>query len=136
MNDDYEVVHTVTDYWGGPRRGIANYKGVPHFYESLFDEKADDWSDTFLLTPMDEETFELVLEGWEIWTRWEQAYQRGETTIDTHPALPLDKVRHEQIAQVLARSLKFDSENAIAVKANFKGEKSREPIAVRWFAAK
>ncbi len=79
MNKDYEIVYTVTDYWDGPRRGTANYKGAPHFYESLFDEKADDWSDTFLLTPMDEETFKLVLEDWEIWKRWEQAYYKNKS---------------------------------------------------------
>ncbi len=30
---NYEQVFTVLDYYDGPRSGIANYNGAPHFYE-------------------------------------------------------------------------------------------------------
>jgi hypothetical protein len=37
LQPGYECVFTVTDYYDGPRKGIANYNGRPHFYECVFD---------------------------------------------------------------------------------------------------
>lgn len=31
---EFERVHTMEDYYDGPRRGIANFRGAPHLYES------------------------------------------------------------------------------------------------------
>ena len=132
MNEEYEVVFNMTDYWDGPRAGVANFMGRPHFYQSLFDEKADDWSDTFVLTPIDEETFKLELEDWEIWKRWEHAWRRGQAPLDSHPALPEDKARYEEIAIALKDSAKVDSEVTIRVKADFERGEGKEPIGVRW----
>ena len=33
LQPGYKEVFTVTDYYDGPRKGIANFKGLPHFYE-------------------------------------------------------------------------------------------------------
>jgi hypothetical protein len=30
----FERVHTMTDYYDGPRGGIADFRGTPHLYES------------------------------------------------------------------------------------------------------
>ena len=79
MHTTLDIVHTVTNYYDGPRLGIANYHGKPHFYSSVFDEAADGWSDIFLLEPIDDEAFHLAMEDWAIWCRWERAYQRGQT---------------------------------------------------------
>ena len=78
------MVFTVTDYYDGPRKGIANYQGKPHLYECIFDETADVYSESFLLTPLDLETFQLAMEGWEIWLHWEDAYYSGRADISTH----------------------------------------------------
>ena len=34
----FEPVHTMTDWYDGPRRGVATVNGLPHIYESC-------WSD-------------------------------------------------------------------------------------------
>jgi hypothetical protein len=31
LKPDFEEVFTVTDYYDGPRKGIANVRGKPHF---------------------------------------------------------------------------------------------------------
>ena len=48
----YEHVFTVTDYYDGPRKGIANYHGQPHFYECIFDEEKVGYLELFRLTAL------------------------------------------------------------------------------------
>ena len=47
LKPGYEEVFTVTDYYDGPRQGIANFKGKPHFYDCIFDEARQDYSDRY-----------------------------------------------------------------------------------------
>src|SRR5579862_5121611 len=84
----FERVYTIWDYWDGPRSGIASYEGQPHHYQCEWDEAADDYSDTFALTPIDEETFSLAMEQWSIWQQWQKAFHGGEVPGATHPTLP------------------------------------------------
>jgi len=113
-----ETVFTVTDYWDGPLQGIANHEGKPHFYERIFDEASDDYSDLYRLTPINESTFRFAMEAWNIWRRWEAAFHAGNTSQETHPALPEDRARHEELRQVLTNALE-SSPNAIVQKGNF-----------------
>ena len=66
LKPGFEAVFTVRVYYDGPRSGIANYQGKPHFYDCIFDEAKDDYSDEYWLTPIDSATFELAMEDWEI----------------------------------------------------------------------
>lgn len=138
MSTEYEPVYTMTDYWDGPRRGIASFKGTPHFYESLFDEAENEGVSTFLLMPINEEIFQLALEDWAIWQRWLQAFQEGRTTRDTHPALPQDRPRHEVIKSVLEERLIIDPATTKRAKANFRVKEGKldgagqKPLEVSW----
>jgi hypothetical protein len=51
----------------------------------------DDFSDYYLVSPISAELLVLILEDWTVWMRWIAAFGRGETTMDTHPALPADR---------------------------------------------
>ncbi len=53
----------VLDYYDGPRKGIADFEGQPHLYECLFNDAKDNYSDSFLLKPLDEESFWVALKG-------------------------------------------------------------------------
>jgi hypothetical protein len=35
MNDVYEPVHEIVDYYDGPRSGYADYRGEPHWFCAL-----------------------------------------------------------------------------------------------------
>jgi len=37
----FEKVHTMTDYYDGPRKGIADFAGQPHFFESGLNDDND-----------------------------------------------------------------------------------------------
>ena len=114
-----ETVYTVTNYYDGPIRGVADFGGVPHAYESLFDATEDEWDSTFLIRPIDQGTLQLALEDWEIWLRWRQAFDEGKVTIETHPALPEDRPRHDQISLILEEALKIDPAAALKAKGHF-----------------
>ena len=127
MNETCDIVHTVTDYYDGPRGGIANFHGRPHIYSSVWDEAADDWSDTFLLLPIDDETFRLAMEDWAIWCRWERAFHAGQISHDTHPALPNERVRHDDLEIILTPRLTVDPKQAISVRGRFETRSPAQP---------
>lgn len=114
----YERVYTMTDYYDGPRGGIANFRGTPHAYASLFAE--DEYTDVFELRPVDDETLRLALEDWEIWLRWDDAHKSGIVNLDTHPALPTDRARHDEIEPVLAARFAALPGPVIRARGNFR----------------
>jgi hypothetical protein len=138
VGSEFETVHTVSDYYDGPRGGIANYHSRPHIYKWMF-EDASTGSNVFLLQPIDDETFGLAMEDWAIWCRWERAFQTGQTTEDTHPALPADRPRHGELEALLEPQLQIDPAKAFRVRGRFEVRRPGEPgltctaqSVVRW----
>jgi hypothetical protein len=141
----FETVHTVDDWYDGPRQGVADYEGAPHFYRSLaLDLPA--WSsaeDRFQLTPVSEADLALVLEDWAIWRRWEDAFEDGLATQASHPALPEDRTRHEEIAALLSDRLRIDPARCVVAHAEFRPRAvpaeirvgRPRPLEVRWTLA-
>ncbi len=56
----WECVYTVSEYYDGPRRGVADFRGRPHVYESQFSDLQDGYTDRFLLTEIDSEFFDSL----------------------------------------------------------------------------
>jgi hypothetical protein len=139
LDPDYERVHTMTDYYDGPRRGIADFNGRPHLYESEWDDLKDEYASTFRVSPVEPRLFELAIESWAIWRRWETAFHEGKTTQATHPALPEDRPRHEELQRLLAAELKIDDRQAMRAGGDFKRLSDPAwnglgfpPIQVKW----
>ena len=139
MAGSFEKVHTMTDYYDGPRRGIADFNGRPHFYDSEWDDLDDDYAFTFKLTPVPPEVFALALEAWAIWRRWETAFHDGQTTTETHPALPADRCRHDEISAILASRPVTDPTSRVRAHAEFRRAEEPSwngrgwpPLQVRW----
>jgi hypothetical protein len=115
----WDRVYTLNDYYDGPRLGIADVYGVPHIYEAEFDYSSEEYGDTFFVSPADGDLFALVIEDWDIWLRWDAAFKRGEVSIDTHPALPNDRERHEALKIAIGGRLKADRSRAKYKRARF-----------------
>jgi len=96
---------TIWDYYDGVRSGIAEYSGTPHHYDCEWDEGKDDYSDTFVLSPVDGETLSLALEQWEIWREWEHKFHQGAVSQSTHPALPGQHERYVELQAILDKRL-------------------------------
>jgi hypothetical protein len=97
----YEAVFTCTDYHDGPRKGVADFQGLPHFYECIFDDAKDDYLESFWLTPVDQKTFQLAMEDCNTWRRWETAFHSGKSDQTTYPALPSEAARHGELKRIL-----------------------------------
>ena len=139
LKDGFELVFTAEDYYDGPRKGIANFQSKPHLYECIFDEEKQNYSDGFQLTPLDQKSFDLALEAWDIWRRWEMAFSQGETTLETHPALPHEAARYSQLQKILEPLLVTDVEKAIVRTGYFEARQGTvvakgvmRPLQVRW----
>jgi hypothetical protein len=81
----------------------------------------------------------LALEDWAIWLRWEQAFYSGRTTLDTHPALPEERARSVELAQLLKPLLVIDEAAVFRARGEFEsieppsaGHRGWVPLQVRW----
>jgi hypothetical protein len=118
MEQTTDSIYTMWDYYDGPRMGVTTLHGQPYAYQSLWTDRNGE-EDTFLLQPIDQETFHLVLEDWAIWVRWDTALQTGQTTPDTHPALPIDRQRHEELEKVLTLHFRITPNQALRAKLKY-----------------
>ena len=126
----FEKVHTCPDWYDGPRGGIADYQGHPHLFASEWRDSGSGGTDTFLLSPVDEATFRLALEDWAIWLRWKSAFDQGRVPLDTHPALPEERTRHEELQHLLEGRLVVDSARAIRKAGEFRTQ--GDTMEVQW----
>jgi hypothetical protein len=83
LKPGYEEVFTVTDYYDGPRRRIANYAGKPHLYDCIFDDKRNNYLNLFRLTSVSPEIFQFAMEDWRIWERWQAAHYARRAGFDS-----------------------------------------------------
>jgi len=97
----FEAVHSVWDYYDGPRSGIAAVLGEPYHFSCEWDQAADDWAEHFTLRRLDAEALILAEERETIWHAWEGAFHRGEVLSSTHPGLPGQNVRYAALTAAL-----------------------------------
>lgn len=107
--DEWEIVHTIDEFYDVPRRGVADFQGMPHAYRPMWDEEADDYSAVYELSPITPAQFKLVMEAWAIWERWASAHFRNQLgPDDAHPALAIDRARYEDLRGQVDRILTID----------------------------
>jgi hypothetical protein len=116
----WERIFTINDFWDCPRLGVAQVFGRPHIYESPFNSLKDDFEDFYLVCPIDPDLLALVLEDWEIWNRYSEAFDRGEVSREDHPALPQDRPRHTDIKGLIGTRLRTDPSNCRKLRAEFR----------------
>ena len=114
-----DLIYTIFDYYDGPISGVTSLDGEPHFYQCIFDESADEYSKNYYLSPISNTTFELVQEQWAFWLRWQSAFKEGKVEARSHPALPEDIKRNDQIHELTRFELCTCTDRAVLVKANF-----------------
>jgi hypothetical protein len=124
----YERVYTVSNYYDGPREGLADYKGQPHRYQSQWDEVADDWAETFVLTPVDDVTFNLEMEQWQIWRDWERAFHTGEVSHDSHPGFGGKNLRFDELEKLVALRMRDFKPLEVYLAATFRIVEGQEAV--------
>lgn len=117
---EFELVHAVYDYWDQPRSGVADFKGKPHWFERIFDEKRDEYSSEFWLIPLSSKGMVLVKQQFDIFLRWREAFDRGEVDHSTHPALPQEKETFESLQLALEKELAGEAAHRFKMVGQFK----------------
>ena len=126
----FERVYTIWDYWDHPRSGLASYAGQPHHYRCEWDEAADDYADTYVLTPIDQETFSIAMEQWLIWQQWQTAFHRGEVEWLTHPALPGSNLQNLEMQHRIQTGIALQSALRERKHAEFRVRSGQESLPV------
>ena len=72
------------------------------------------------------------MEDWEIWLRWERAFHEGKTPQQTHPALPEDRARHEELARLIGDRLDPIPEASFRARAEFRWVSPNHDLEARW----
>lgn len=117
------------DWYDGPRSGVADYNGQPHFFESQWADIGTADEDWFKLSPITKEVFEQEIELWGLWKKWKAAYDAGLTEQEYHPFLPADRLRGEELEELQKTQLKLDEESYLIAQADFVSIKQVLPHA-------
>ncbi len=126
-------VVTIEDFWDRPRGGIAFKSGKLVAYKCLWDDREDDYSDYYGVMPINEALLPQIEESWEIWIRWSNAFDAGETTTETHPALPQDRKRYAVLASMIKPQTEMNEAICEKLLAEFRSiQPGWTGIEVRW----
>jgi hypothetical protein len=115
----FEHIFVETDWYDGPRAGIANVNGRPHRFLSEFDESSG-YLDTFLVWPIDAEELALEQEQWQIYVEWNQQYQTGTVDASSHPGHSGTNKRWDELATLLEPRRQSIPANAKRAKAQLR----------------
>ncbi|MCL4854275.1 MAG: hypothetical protein KJZ78_23180 [Bryobacteraceae bacterium] len=133
MGGSWEVVYTMDDWYDGPRGGVADFGGSPHYYRSVYLDYPQ-WNpdeDRFELTPLPRDAFEAAVELQVIWERWHEAHQVGTALEDPdgERVLPADRAQCVELERVLAAGREANASRAFLLHGEFELGCKR----VRWW---
>ena len=125
----FERVYTIDEWRSGPRAGVANFAGAPHYYRSV--ERGNEaWSpteDRFELIPLSPELLAMMLEADALLHRWHP----GPRTSDLAPldgfSLARERARYAELERQIADALA--ERHPIAI---MRGHFDFDPDRVRW----
>ena len=139
MTHTFQTVYTVEDYYDGPRSGIADFDGRPHFYRSVYLDTPQ-WNpdeDRFELSPVTPEVLAAACESSAIFKRWDKVHREtpGFTYAeDEFGALPEERTRYRELEQFLESSYAAAAQaRRVLVHGEFRVcESSPSRLEVRW----
>lgn len=125
----FERVYTIDEWRAGPRAGVANFAGVPHFYRAV--QPGDDaWSpddDRFELTPLSPELLALMLEADALLHRWHPGPRISGPFSPDGAGLAEERARYAELERQIADGLA--KRHPIAI---MRGQFDFDPDRVRW----
>jgi hypothetical protein len=103
--DVHEIVYMVWDLYDGPRSGIANFDGEPHYFRSISDPSGG-YTDSFQLFPVNRALLSLASEQWNIYREWERKFHSGSETPESHPGHGGIHARYDEIEAEIDSALR------------------------------
>ncbi|MCX2181021.1 hypothetical protein KV205_10815 [Streptomyces sp. SKN60] len=99
--DGFERVYAESDWYDGPRAGLADIGGRPHYFRSDEYDHADE-ADEYRVWPASEAVVGLEREQWAIFARWNERSEAGEVGPESHPGHGGIDARYDELEQLLA----------------------------------
>jgi hypothetical protein len=118
----FERVYTIDEWCAGPRAGVANFAGAPHFYRLV-----DLDTGGFELTPLSSSLFALMLEASALFHRWHPGPRVTGRAWWDGAGPPEDRARYAELARQIADGLA--TRHPIAI---MRGHFDFDPDRVRW----
>ncbi|WP_405762927.1 hypothetical protein OG234_31110 [Streptomyces sp. NBC_01420] len=99
--DGFERVYVELEWYSGPRAGLGDVDGKPHYFQG------DDWDDAgetdeYRVWPASDAAVELEREQWAIFARWNERHEAGTVGPETHPGQGGIDARYDQLTLLLA----------------------------------
>lgn len=100
--DGFERVYVELEWYDGPRAGLADVNGKPHYFQS------DDYghaeaADEYSVWPARDAAVELEREQWAIFASWNERYEAGTAGPETHPGRGGIDARYDELDLLLAQ---------------------------------
>ncbi|MEV4559257.1 hypothetical protein AB0K51_20025 [Kitasatospora sp. NPDC049285] len=99
--DGFERVHSELEWYGGPRAGLADVDGKPHYFQGYDWDDADE-ADEYSVWPASDTAVELEREQWAIFATWHEHREAGTVGPETHPGRGGIDDRYDELARLLA----------------------------------
>jgi hypothetical protein len=81
-----EKVYSVDSYWDMTiLEGIAGYNDKKYYFNCIFSNDIDYWTDVYELTLLNDHIFKLALENWEYWKNWLKKFNKNLSFEIPHP---------------------------------------------------
>jgi hypothetical protein len=97
VSADWEPVHVEIDWYDGLMAGLADVHGSVHYFNRL----GDDGTDDYYVWPAASEAVDLELENWQRFAAWNERYEAGLVTTDSHPGHGGLDARYDEVEGLL-----------------------------------
>ncbi len=138
-----EHVYVESEWYDGPRSGVADANGIPSRFKSIFDEKDGGYNGTFLVWPIDQRTLELEIEQWRIFVAWNALYEAGSASVESHPGHGGIDPRWDELQTLLEKSrveVPSEARRAVVQMESIERDGRYEPTGpaykLRWYFLK
>ncbi|MFF5336076.1 hypothetical protein [Streptomyces sp. NPDC013181] len=99
--DGFKRVYAELEWYDGPRAGLADIDGKPHYFQN-HDYDHRDEADEYQVWPASEAAAELEREQWAIFARWNERREAGEVGPESHPDHGGVDARYDELELLLA----------------------------------
>lgn len=112
------LVLVENEYYDGPRVGITLLNEAPFRFVADFKQE-EGYLETFTLYPISESEVELEVEQWRIFVDWNNEYEAGKASVETHPGQGGISSRWDEIELLLEQSRKIGNTPYLKATAEF-----------------
>jgi hypothetical protein len=124
----FEKVHSIRDLYDGVRTGTADFSGAPHYFASLYDDRADDFVHHFRLYPVSAQFMDRELRYWAIYRTWEAKFHRGLVSLETHPGHGGIDACYDELGRWLDEQIKWLNPIPLLHTATFRAFPGQEDL--------